>query len=571
MRPPLSATPPVSHVISRQFQPTPALSCREDWRNLTSNNSIQILSLETSECHEESQFHNADVSNQLRFVETIISPRHCDAFSWYDRANRPDSITESVAETLVSLDSLTHHHGDTLDARIIFTPKEQYTVRQNLRFETNTIPEGQNLESAHRKHQLNRNCYSDSSIGGLGKDKSRLAATVSRTKSLSYAENIRKKNNTGLVDPLLPCVNKSKVGGVKRIPSFRDVPKRVSNDTTQTLKSAVKPKLVLKQINVNDTVNRLPINPAQVVKRKCDIVAPSEGYTVANANEDKERNFKTEGQKSKVERLVKNGLKSVAKSSDHNVMKCVMSSSEMKRRTLFERQRRRKSRCNTDIGGLSDFLRRNERRKTVEVILETVTDEKIQECAYRAQDDTTCDTLNLHNYHDAIESNSRLTPIEETKTPKPDLGSRRLHAMGTSNLNFNHCQRRLVCQSNHSSAKSNMNFDPIAYAETYVCNRNGTDSQTLRRPRLGLFRSSWPNNVLSIDELEMNLVQDLKRQVERTVRSTRIKTNGSLKMKTRNQMLHKPTTSSPRRYRCNGPATFCHSVRHVHLKRESIV
>ncbi|XP_045163823.2 uncharacterized protein LOC123528145 [Mercenaria mercenaria] len=532
MRPPLLSTPPVSHVISRKFKPTPAVTCIHDWRNLTSDTSIQIMSLESSAYHEESSMY--DVSNHISFVDTIISPRADDIS--LPLTSSPHIDEACIAETLVSVDSLTHCQGSIFDARIIFTPKGRCSTTGSHCQARSHIPAKADTKFSPCQQRLTRNCNSDSNLNvqrkAVNKHTNR-QAFVTRSMSLNHAEHTKRNNDTCLVKPLLPCANKSKIGNVKRIPSFRDSVRPVPVVSAKPVAG-----------NVNTGINDETMNPTVSTGQKCK----SHGLETVQ---------KVGVPKSKIAKLVKVGLRSVVKSKSNSREKCA--EPLVKDVTAFERRRQRKVRHSSDIGGLSEFLRKNERRRTVGVI----TEEKF--------DSAPKIDLTLSQTSSGV---SRCEASEKC-APKPVMGSRRLHSTGTSNLKFNQCQRKLVFQSTRDSPKTNADFDPSKHAEKYISLENDGDSMPRRRPRLGVLASTKPVNIVPIDELEIDIVHDLKRRVERANRCSKIKTNGSLKMKSKVLPIDKPMVVSPRSKsmlcRHNRISTTYLNGRHLRLKRESVV
>ncbi|XP_060598290.1 uncharacterized protein LOC132752034 [Ruditapes philippinarum] len=530
MRPPMFSTPPASHVVSRKFEATPAATGRHDWRNLTTDTSIQIMSLESSAYHEENSIY--DVTNQLSFVDTIISPRADDIFPWTPLASSP---VMDRAETLVSMDALTHHYGNMSDARLIFTPKQRCLATPSANMEPAHVPVRKHWKTDCYQKRLSRNFISDSNLEIQRKadhEHKNRHALVARSLSLNYAECTRTKHEDLLVKPILPCSYKSKIGGVKRIPSFRNA-----------------------------------MSTAPVINYKVDsnnYLSKPKDLSVNQHDHQKQRSVHdVDMPQSKITKLVKCGIRSVMKSKTNSDERSLDISSCLKSVSASEKRRQRKTRYSTNIGGLSDFLRKNERRKTIAVITEEKNNRDVNNVT-ASETDIEISGREFSNQCD-----------RERNVSRPVMGSRRLHSMGMSNLKFDQCQRKLVFQNSQCSPKLNAGFDPVNYTEQYISPVNEENGQTRLRPRLGVLGKTKPINTLPIDELDIDVVCDLKRRVERANRCTRIKTNGSLKVRPKLLPAIKPVVPSPRRKSalcrqsriCTAPS----SGRHYKLKRESIV
>lgn len=535
MRPPVFSTPPASHVISRKFEATPAATDKHDWRNLTTDTSIQIMSLESSAYHEENSIY--DVTNHLSFVETIISPKADDIFPVSQLAG---SQQIDGAETLVSMDALTHHYGNMLDARIIFTPKQCCLATPSSDMVPAQVPLRKYPITSRRERRLSRSFISDSNLDiqrRADHEYRNKTASVARSMSLNYTECTKRKNENCLVEPLLPCSYKSKIGGVKRIPSFRDT-------TTTVPGTSVYPKYGKTNFHLNSRFSK----QTELIEDK--------------HQNQQEQNVQTgEIPKSKIAKLVKCGLRSVIQSKNNNDEKTLDISESLKNSAALQRRRQRKVRYATTIGGLSEFLRKNERRKTIAVVNEEEYD-----------------IANVATSETSVETNDRDVVKEcenERKISRPVMGNRRLHSMGMSNLKFNHCQRKLVFHSSQCSPKMNVEFDSKNYTEQYISSVNKVNSETRQRPKLGVLGSTKRIPTLPIDELDIDLVRDLKRRIERANKCTKIKTNGSLKVRPKLLAVNRPIVSSPRRNnvlrRQSQVPTAPSCGRQFQMKRESVV
>lgn len=576
MRPPASATPPVGKVISSQFQPVSALMCNHDWRDLTYDSSIQIVSLETSQCLHESLYqnrnaeslnHHGDISNQLKFIDTIISPRQdnnallcgarmnggrvCDgnySTSQCTHGSVGHSIDgEYLTETLVSLDSLTRQYGDMVEARIIFTPKCEHTETQYSQWAA-----AQTVHQ-HSKQRFTRKCYSDSDIvcgtnihTDIDIHHASRQTAVRRSTSLKHTEYHRENTDRTLIEPLLPRGYKSKIGGVKRIPSIRETIQPVQVARTRVLIPKCKAE-------VKDQGNATHYRPH--VKRKSP-----DSLAVPN---------------SKIAKLVQSGLKSVIKTKDSFTVNSVTPKEKMNMKIKSDRKRQRTPRYGSGIGGLSDFLRRSEKRKGFVVVPSDVPEQTMENCDRDIHIDLNNDSICPHE-----SANEHSTEyIDTVKAPRPAMRSRRLHNTGTSDLKLTHCQRKLVFQTNTNSPKINSDYDPLTYADNYLFDEANdvleAGEQVRKRPRLGLLGMSKPVSVMPIDDLEVNVVRDLKRRIERANRRTRIKTNGSLKMNQQVAAVEMSVVVSPKRrsvlYANNSMLSSSLCVKSVRVKRESIV
>ena len=365
---------------------------------------------------------------------------------------------------------------------------------------------------------LVRHCNSESDMIRLGLVSGTARSQgcgVARSKSVSYAS--RAAAECKLLQPLVPNVNAAKVSGVKRIPSFRD------NPASQMGHGCVAPQ-------------KIQSDNKESCKRK-GLIRYTASCRLSNAD----------SHRLKIAKLVKHGLKSLYKTTECIIDAQATSTKNVSPASLHarkeHRKRTRKMRLTNDIGGLSEFLRKNEKRKSLASYPDAVSP--------RVFMDAIPEELNKSRESDDISSAHALIkarPVRELKyTPKPwtnSLEAAKAIPRGTCNFK---CNRRLKFENNLDQT----NKGPYSYTRVQIPQQgnscfitsavqtigvNKMTSSSVQpstrplRPRLGVLKK--PVTILPIDALDVDVVCDLKRQIKKINRVSRIKTNGSLKRHT---------------------------------------
>lgn len=520
MRPPLSATPPIGHVLSRKFLPTPCTETPEDWKNLT-DHSIQILSFENSEICIDG---NASVGRSSTDGPDELSKVYEGLF---------DEINQNPLDQVFA--------SETKADRMMLKAQDR---KASQRKQENQFKSSDACMSV--SYRCLRSSYSDSDFF---RDANR-HRLVARSRSL-YVRPIE-YDDVRMVQPLQPSAHRSKIGSVRRIPSFRE-----------TLKSTV-----------NEKPDKLIGSGVNQLSRISNYEIKAEAYTPET---------KSTTNKVSVLKLLKMGLKSVTKGQD-NKFPNVASKFE----NSFEKsdaKRRRKVRCGSDIGGLSEFLWRHERkedgvrRKTICMLPETHEEKcgtkehggmpviKELDLLWKGSNDSAHyagHACGITSLGDTVNSLSA-EPIQSM-----DLS--RGQCSRTTSLKLNQCQRKLSFSSADRPGQVRKDIKVIEQDGTECIKQTAT----IKRPRLGVLVSAKPVHITTIDELEMDLVRDLKRRIEKANRGTRIKTNGSLKPRTGPAYSKRICAQSPRRRggvnqpdKCMFPASL--GSYRTSLKRESVV
>lgn len=514
MRPPTSATPPISHMIPRK-----ALPVTFDWSTLTSDNSIQILQLGPS---DENFFEACAVAKPSKSASP--SPIHKVSTYYTGRLADTDEQTNDNETPIREKSSAL-----TLSAKMFFTPSSETPSPIKMFIGYPEINQREEICNTNYNHpKLNRKMHSDTDIVVIKGDKaaSNQAIRVSRSMSMSYADRISRNQEYSLLKPLKPSVNKTKVGSVKRLTIAEAV----------TLSSGVKAPENTRQVT-SDEKHKKTAGSHKLVRYTESLRLPT----------------LMEAKRTKITNLVKSGLKSLIKNKDSSKI------SEQKKSkqecSVVKKKRHRFLHRATELGGLAEFLGRNDRRKTVA----SFPDPKMYE-----------DTKGRDSkaYLNIRKPNTEVNNVSLKYTPKPWTGPTSDYQKddikaASSNLKFARCQRKLFFSkplaevgTEHSEAllalegvldktsTSIAGADEASSVGESVSASTNTSGQ--RRPRLGLMGFSKPLTTVPIDELEMNLVRDLKRRVEKANRVSRIKTNGSL-FKPKLGQLYKQSTASPRR------------------------
>lgn len=520
MRPSVTDTPPLSYEMTKKILPIPILMCGLDWKNLTTDNSIQIL--DSSEyIQDESVYFNSYVTNHMDIVDNRVSPYADNNESFCaDLESTQDDCGQDLCETSSSENSSTHQNGGFVKSRI-FCAKGAHDSK------TIDITNGK-FESVQ---QFKRARYSDSDIiVRLAGDTPRRQANVARSRSVGWAESVKQFGDVSLVKPLKPSAYVTKISDVKRLPSFRSTnkpeTKRMSDESL----------------------------------RQDDGQKLNESVTVTQENSKSSDNMQSvqfQVPKLKIAKFVKNGLKSVKRSKDF--LRKVGQTDQYYEQEL-KKQRQRGTRYSTGITGLSEFLRKNERRKTLSDIPELPhRDNTVAKFVENGPKTTTC----------SADSVFEKLNKKSNETPSLIAANGKRKTTGTSNLKIAQCQRKLSFNVEGDVSKSTK--DEVRETD---CNKwtrvVGNSNITTRRPRLGIVSSRKPVSLVSIDHLEMDTVLDLKRRLERTSRCTRIKTNGSLKPQIKTLSTETIGTKSPI-WRKSFRYSRVSGTKPIKIKRESIV
>ncbi|KAL4221815.1 hypothetical protein ACF0H5_020069 [Mactra antiquata] len=475
MRPALTDTPPMSHVMSKILQPTPVLMCGLDWKNLTSDNSIQIL--DSSEyLLDDSLCHQSFISKHVKIVDRITNHQSEDERSIYEvTQQKTEHDVEYIGEKNVCVDSTTLPRGEILESRVIITPNGS-TKKAPLSDKKDDISE------VNSNQILKRTRYSDTDILRATPKRQ---ANVARSRSVGWAESEKRGGDSVLLQPLQPSAYVTKISDVKRLPSSRPAKQNSANDSNVEYTSSID------EYKMSSTPR------------------PEKGNHSSNLP-------LLQLSKINIAKLVKNGLKSVKHSK--NVLQKVGQTEQYYNQQL--KKHRRGVRYSSAIGGLSEFLRRTERRrKTLYDIPEVTTSDVIstQIVDTKSKFETSRDQSGTK-----MSENRCFTP----QTPKT-VHEKCTSLTGSLKFSVNQCQRKLCfdkhnkCDPNIKSAHKNVTmvtettFDSVSTVQT-------------RRPRLGVISSKENTRLMPIDGLEMEVVTNLKRIVDNKIRSTRIKTNGSL-------------------------------------------
>ncbi|KAH3821078.1 hypothetical protein DPMN_122835 [Dreissena polymorpha] len=516
------ATPPVSHINEMDMSVDDVI-----WRRLSTDPSIQIMDM--------TSITPPTITGSFR-----RAPAACSALS--------SGVHTDVIETSFDVNSF-----DFVSHPIDLTMASNFDQALSTGSDSDLITGGK---------RLTRNCYSDSDItrGAVGRLRD---VTVARSKSMGYHGDYECR----ILQPLVPRANVIKVGNIKRIASLRN---------NQAIKNARE----------------------LFSKTERDAIEMSAGKTSAMKNSAKPFLPSNTIQKMKITQLVRQGLKSLTKTMDNlNTTMFQTPKKSSKDIRKYARMRNRKFRKTMDIGGLSDFLRRNEQRLAsypdVEIPYLPSVPEDIEQA------------LNINSSGSDLDFERQLTKLhsrvntELKYTPKPWAGildtSR---TTGSSNHQLPKCQRKLAFDDKdeasrggtHDANDMNPHTTRLLHDSFMDCSVNTTfpmDTTTCSlslavsarpaRPRLGLTCKSKPFATITLDDLDSEIAVDLKRRLEKAVRATAIKTNGSLKKRqsigqlTKSVSRKSPTQKRPLPKPFRMLPNTAVGVNHIRLKRESFV
>lgn len=596
MRPPISATPPIGHVVRQTAHPVTF-----DWSTLTSDNSIQILHLDSVDHTCDENYFNAcgnmnlwkpktATPSPIHKVSTFYAERKTDDNEdvwvkqapetteeiWIKQAPKapeeiwvkhalestediwikrvPDSTKESsvkamsetpkeiwIKRTPDTSQAKTNSHGIVLSTNMFYIP------------ETGTpspiknIPFWRQPSEETSEKVFTRTPVSDSDIQWrlrAERKKENHVTQVSRSMSLGFADNIVKNQERGLLRPLRPCVNKTKIGNVKKLPC-------AVTKTTAATSVIPEHKTVTESVFHNKTNRATNKSNTEIGLRK-SAIKQSDSLRLPAL---------MDAQKVKIANFVKSGLKNIIKSKNSFDVNANDSTKGKNTGPSTYRNRRNKLiRKATDIGGLSEFLRKTERRKTMSDFSDNFPDPDSTDITLLKP----TERKSVSQEHNEKQEDAALQKFSLKYTPKPWAGhqteNKNEQFVSVNNLKFAKCQRKLVypgascATSAEPGVKTTEVFKPNSPDNTRSENEHGkelnvindvTNEQLPRRPRLGLLGLTKPVTCVTIDELDMNTVRDLKRCIETTNRVSRIKTNGSL-MRPRLGQVLKPVVSSPR-------------------------
>lgn len=570
MRPPQSSTPPISHMI-----PGNSRVVTHDWSALTSDNSVQILHLDSADnTYNETLFGSCDVMKKPSQVnaEQSVSPSPVHKVSsYYTNRSIDAEIESSLTGVFPSPVTIETTPKITITARMFFDPSsETPTPLKAPSFMSETL---NSFEQCARK--MTRHTYSDSDIH-LGHDALKGErfndVNIKRSKSLGFADCVSRNQSTAMLRPLRPCINRSKVGKVKQLTCNGNMTP-VPEGGSATKESS--------------NISLISLGPKSDRKLKTKD-RDSRKYIIKNT-ESLRLPSVLEAHKVKLSEIVKSGLKTILKCAESFDVKKGHSQSHGACQTLTKKSsENRPQRKNSEIGGLSEFLRKTNQRKTLASFPVDVINNKEAEHIL-VQDNVVTRRVSFKSFD---------KPGIKTflkYTPKPWTGqlieNKSTATVGEPNTKFAKCQRKLVFASVVND-NIHRKFEPKEHLpENTDANQGQSDSkssddecegqinnisksQQLCRPKLGILGRNRPLTFVPVDDLGVAVVTDLKRCLGKGNGVSRIKTNGSLLRPRMGQVL-KQAVPSPRRCgltrgnRVASGSTI--GARRARVKRESVV
>lgn len=567
MRPPQSATPPISHMI-------PGISrvVTHDWSALTSDNSVQILHLDSADnTYNETLFGSCDVVKRPLHVKAeqynSPSPIH-NVSSYYSNRSIDAEIESSLTRVFQSPVTIETTPKITVTARMFFDPSSEIPTPFKVPC---FMPETLNSYQQCAR-QMTRHTYSDSDIH-FGHDSLREEkfndVNIKRSKSLGFADCESRNQSTAMLRPLRPCMNQTKVGKVKQLTCNGNMTPVPEGDS------------VTKESSNISLISLGPKSDRKLKTKDRD----SRKYMIKNT-ESLSLPSVLEAHKIKLSGIVKSGLKNILKCAESFDVKKGHSQSRSVCQTLTKKNSgNRSQRKNSEIGGLSEFLRKINQRKKLTSFPVDVIDNKEAE-GILVQD-------NVVTRRESFRSFDKPGIKTFLKcTPKPWSGqlieNKSLATVGELNMKFAKCQRKLVFSSDvndnihgNSMPKENLPKNTNANQGQYDSKtsdegpiNNISQIQQPCRPKLGILGRNRPLTFVPIDDLGVDVVTDLKRCLGKGNGVSRIKTNGSLLRPRMGQVL-KQAAPSPRRCsltRGNRVASgSAIGARRARVKRESVV
>jgi len=571
MRPPVSATPPISHMISQRARPATF-----NWSTLTSDNSIQILHLNSVDhTLDENFFESCGLTDPMKYktsrarVISTPSPIHKVSAFYSQRQEEVDEpvwVKREVEEPVWvkrqpdnSRASAKSSNVFKLSSAMFYNPDSEATP-------LNDLPVWANIDINQNDKTLTRVTHSDSDIE-FRKEHTHMTK-VSRSMSLGYADYKARNKDTSMLRPLRPCVNKTKVGNVKRLSC-------AASKTTVAMDAIPEFEPKAKTLKESKVTSSNKTSAKEIGSRK----------TAIKQTESLRLPSLMDAQKTKIANFVKSGLKNLMKNSKDSFDVNADQSSKVKssETTAYRKRRNKLMHRATDIGGLSDFLRKNERRKTARDFPSSTTkqDDKSNKTHSKSTEEkpATASNVDISHAHTVDKPSLNYTP-----KPWSDylIGTNSNQSVYATNFKFAKCQRELVFQGDDKTDEADFKALSSAIEPQYNveqvyesnCTDDVTNADLPRKPRLGLLGHSQPVTCMPLDQLEMDVVRDLKRRMEKANRASRIKTNGSL-MRPKLGHTFKPCVTSPKRtVPSKNSRLFSNAslgIRRVKLKQESFV